>query len=149
MAWQTALDRRLERSADRLERIDWSNALLRLSARSSAQLVAIDWHRGVDERVRRASMQLVSLEQRVEALSPVRVLERGYAVVRAPDGGVIRAADQVVPGQKIAVQVAKGTFTAVVAAPATTGPLVDPTPTSQLSPPSQDNRAAASPAGQE
>ena len=156
VAWQTALDRRLERSADRLARIDWSNAVLRLSARSEARLTAIDWSnamlrhsararvrlaaidwsRGVDERVRRASLQLDGLGQRVEALSPVRVLERGYAVVRTADGAVVRAGDQVQAGDVIGVQVASGRFSAVVDGPS---PSAEPPPSStqQLSFPQQ------------
>ena len=126
IAWQTALDRRLERCAERVERIDWTNALLRLSARSSARLSAIDWHRGIDERLRRAGLRLDGLEQRVEALSPVRVLERGYAVVRTAAGEVVRADAQVAHGAVIDVQVASGRFSAVVGSTATGTPSATP-----------------------
>jgi exodeoxyribonuclease VII large subunit len=44
----------------------------------------------------------------------VRVLERGYAVVRAADGQVVRDAADVRPGDEIDVQVATGRFAATV-----------------------------------
>jgi exonuclease VII large subunit len=44
----------------------------------------------------------------------VRVLERGYAVVRLDDGTVVRDAAQVGVHSGVQVQLAKGSFGAVV-----------------------------------
>jgi exodeoxyribonuclease VII large subunit len=50
----------------------------------------------------------------MEALSPVRVLERGYAVVRTADGSVLRDASASSPGHRLDVELARGRLTAVV-----------------------------------
>ena len=52
---------------------------------------------------------------RLEGLSPLAVLARGYAVVRrASDGAVVRSADQLVRGERISVRVAEAEFEAAV-----------------------------------
>ena len=82
--------RRLERAADRLEFV---HPQRRLDAARAG--LAAEW-------------------RQVEALSPMRVLERGYAVVRRADGSVVRAAADVAAGDAIDVQVASGRIAARV-----------------------------------
>ena len=65
-------------------------------------------------RVAEAARLLESRRLRLEALSPVRVLERGYAVVRTADGSVVRDAGSVGPGSRIGVELAAGRLGAVV-----------------------------------
>jgi exodeoxyribonuclease VII large subunit len=63
----------------------------------------------------RAKAALVSLEREREALSHVRVLERGYAVVRrSGSAGALRDATDVEAGDKVAITLAKGAFVAAV-----------------------------------
>jgi exodeoxyribonuclease VII large subunit len=64
---------------------------------------------------------LVAKRQRLERLvlqlderSPLRVLERGYAIVYDADGNVVRAAEQVAIGDEVAVQLARGRLAAEV-----------------------------------
>ena len=45
---------------------------------------------------------------------PLRVLERGYAIVYDAAGNVVRAADQVAPGDSLAIQLARGRITTEV-----------------------------------
>jgi len=73
-----------------------------------------------DLRVR-AERMLVVKRQRLERLmvqlderSPLRVLERGYAIVYDAAGNVVRAAAQVTTGDEIRVQVARGRIRAEV-----------------------------------
>jgi exodeoxyribonuclease VII large subunit len=47
-------------------------------------------------------------------LSPLATLDRGYAVVVGPTGDLIRAADQLHPGDGVRVRVATGHFRADV-----------------------------------
>ena len=80
----------------------------------------------VDELSRRAFMSiayrvnlqknhLAGTQKRLEALSPLAVLARGYAVVtRKADGGVVSRVAQVKPGQQIRVRVVDGQFDAEV-----------------------------------
>jgi len=65
-------------------------------------------------RVAAAHALLVGQRRQMEALSPARVLERGYAVVRRPGGTVVRRADQVGVGDAVEVQLAAGSLGATV-----------------------------------
>jgi exodeoxyribonuclease VII large subunit len=65
-------------------------------------------------RVVEAADRLESRRLQLEALSPVRVLERGYAVVRSADGAVVRDAARLVAGDRLAVQLARGAVAARV-----------------------------------
>jgi exodeoxyribonuclease VII large subunit len=114
---------RLERAAGTLLR-EWQldlearrTGLQRASPRARVQ----DGRQRLDEADRRArtallhflQIQRARLEgqgQRLDALSPGAVLSRGYAVVRRPDGEVIRRAGQVLPGDPLQVRVQEGQF---------------------------------------
>ena len=66
-------------------------------------------------RLTRAAGRLAALEGRLESLSPRRVLERGYAVVReGATGAVVRHAGQVAPGDHLTVLLAHGALQATV-----------------------------------
>ena len=47
-------------------------------------------------------------------MSPLRVLERGYALVYGPDGRLLRVAHAAQPGEQILARLAEGTLTARV-----------------------------------
>jgi exodeoxyribonuclease VII large subunit len=47
---------------------------------------------------------------RLDALSPLRVLDRGYALVRAPAGGIVTSVTQASPGDALEVRLADGTL---------------------------------------
>ena len=111
--WQTALDRRVDRARERLSRIDRTRAVDGLVRRSTDRLSSIDWHRGVAVRAASSHARLTSLHAQVAALSPARVLERGYAVVRTANGDVVRDAGAVVGGALLDIRVAQGAFFAV------------------------------------
>src|SRR5262249_34336866 len=56
---------------------------------------------------------LVAQKQaRLEALSPLAVLARGYAIASTEDGHAIRSADEVALGQEVSVRVHHGRFAA-------------------------------------
>jgi exodeoxyribonuclease VII large subunit len=59
--------------------------------------------------------QLAQAGARLDALSPLAVLGRGYALVRrARDGAIVRRADQVSPGEPLSVRVAEAEIDALV-----------------------------------
>jgi exodeoxyribonuclease VII large subunit len=62
------------------------------------------------DRAQRAA----SLTARLDALSPLAVLNRGYAIVFGPDGSILRDATQVAPHQEIRARLARGTVRANV-----------------------------------
>lgn len=47
---------------------------------------------------------------KLDALSPLKVLGRGYAVARTEDGGILRSSDQVQPGDRIELRLAQGSL---------------------------------------
>ncbi|WP_405001170.1 exodeoxyribonuclease VII large subunit [Isoptericola haloaureus] len=61
-----------------------------------------------------ASGDVGRLAAQVRALSPASTLERGYAVVQRGDGAVVRAADEVSPGDGVHVRLAAGALEAEV-----------------------------------
>ena len=66
-------------------------------------------------RLERGERDLGARRAQVEALSPARVLERGYAVVRrAADARVVRHPDDADVGDRLVVTVAGGELGAVV-----------------------------------
>jgi exodeoxyribonuclease VII large subunit len=64
-------------------------------------------------RIESDRRRAVGAEHRLAALSPLGVLERGYAIVSGPRGLVRRAAD-VGPGDGLTLRVAEGSIDAVV-----------------------------------
>lgn len=62
--------------------------------------------------------QLEGAAARLDALSPLAVLGRGYAIVQNAAGAAVRDAAEVTPGDSVNVRVHRGTFTARVVATA-------------------------------
>jgi len=58
--------------------------------------------------------QVERYASRLEALSPLRVLERGYALVYGPDGKLLRSAASVVAYDTVTARLAEGSFRARV-----------------------------------
>ncbi len=125
--WSDALTRRLEREAHRLDRLDLDAVLDRRIAVATHDLAMVDWQRPIGRRLERAGMDLEGKRLRIEALSPERVLERGYAVVRS-NGAVIRHVETLSPGDEVNVTLAAGSFAAIVLASSHTTSLSPPPP---------------------
>ena len=70
--------------------------------------------RTIGHRLDVATAELEHTQARVRALSPQATLDRGYAVVRRPDGTVVRAATEVGPGEPLKLRLAEGELNAVV-----------------------------------
>ena len=58
--------------------------------------------------------RFIHLTASLEAMSPLKVLSRGYSVVRAEDGALVTDASRVQVGGRIHVQMKKGSLTACV-----------------------------------
>ena len=58
--------------------------------------------------------RLEQLSGQIEALSPLAILERGYALVFDSSGRLLKDAEQVSPGDEILARLLRGTVTAVV-----------------------------------
>ncbi|MBQ8927082.1 MAG: exodeoxyribonuclease VII large subunit [Oscillospiraceae bacterium] len=64
----------------------------------------------------RRHQALCSMQERLQALDPLRILERGYAAVYRQDGTLVSSVSRVQPDEEITVSVADGTIRAKVVA---------------------------------
>jgi exodeoxyribonuclease VII large subunit len=72
----------------------------------------------LSHRLDRAASELQHTVARLRSLSPLSILERGYAVVRrAADGAVLRSPDDAPVGEELRIRVAEGELTAKVVQP--------------------------------
>jgi exodeoxyribonuclease VII large subunit len=81
--------------------------------------------RALEQRISRDSEVLGQTLARVRALSPLKTLERGYAIVQGAEGTVVRDAGTVTAGQQLGVRLAAGRLT--VSVESVTAPTI-PTP---------------------
>jgi exodeoxyribonuclease VII large subunit len=70
--------------------------------------------RSLERTLRRTGAQLGSFDARLRSLSPLAVLDRGYALVLGADGTVIRSIDQVVKGDRVRTRLSDGEFGSTV-----------------------------------
>jgi exonuclease VII large subunit len=77
-------------------------------------------------RLDRQRAELGRVGAQLAALSPLAVLDRGYAMARRADGSIVRSADTVRAGERLALRLARGqlevTVDAVTAGPGGAGP---------------------------
>ena len=103
---------------------DTADILLRLGRLSPQRKVQDDRQR-LDELLERAvrslsahqrlrHAQVDGLSSRLQALSPLAVLQRGYAVLRGPGGRILQSVSQVKPGDIVEVRIQDGDLTAQV-----------------------------------
>ncbi len=74
-------------------------------------------HAGMEAVVRRDGNRLQRLAAQLDALSPLRILDRGYAVPVGADGPVLKRRDEFVPGAPFRLRVADGDVAARVESP--------------------------------
>jgi exodeoxyribonuclease VII large subunit len=105
------LRERLERLRATLAR-DARRALERARQTLAADRERLD--RAPTLLVERKRGRLEALSGRLRALSPRATLARGYAIVRADDGRIVRSAGALTPGSRVEVELAEGGFGAKV-----------------------------------
>lgn len=64
--------------------------------------------------IHRNKQQFISLTSKLDAMSPLKVLVRGYAMVQAEDGAVMKSVSQIHVGDTISVSLSDGVFDAEV-----------------------------------
>jgi exodeoxyribonuclease VII large subunit len=105
---------RLNLLAERLRRHDPSVRIA--STQRRLQQATERLHRTAAQTIATRQTRLNRAATRLEALSPVAVLSRGYALVYAQDGTLLRSAADTAPGQSIHARLGKGTLEAQVTA---------------------------------
>jgi exodeoxyribonuclease VII large subunit len=76
--------------------------------------------RAMERTLHAESARLQALGARLHALSPLAVLDRGYALVLDERGALIRSAHRVIPGQRVSTRMSDGAFTSRVESAETT-----------------------------
>ena len=104
--------RRLDVASSRVRHFDF---------RRSLAMVRSQLESGTDAVVNAFRTQLAQqrsvterLTAQLEALSPVKILERGYALVFDANGALVKNAEKLAPGTEITARVARGAFSAEV-----------------------------------
>jgi exodeoxyribonuclease VII large subunit len=67
--------------------------------------------RAIERQLQVESSSVGSLDARLHSLSPLAVLDRGYALVIGTDGAIVRSIAQLSPDQAVTTRVADGSFT--------------------------------------
>ncbi|MEX0269812.1 exodeoxyribonuclease VII large subunit [Leptolyngbyaceae cyanobacterium UHCC 1019] len=114
-----ALQHRLEVNRDRLQRVRTRLQQLKLDRKLAHEAQMLGWMRqkliqSNGEQLQRATQYVQLLQQKLNTLDPKAVLKRGYAVVRASNGDIVRSADTLALGQDLLVQLAEGQATMTV-----------------------------------
>jgi len=114
-----AVNRRLRLHAQRIvpltERLRRQNISVRIAiAQRRLQTANERLLRGATRSIAIGQNRLNRAAARLEALSPLAVLSRGYALVYAEDGTLLRSAAETAPGQTIRARLAEGTLTAKI-----------------------------------
>lgn len=110
----------LDQSRDRLERARTAYAFREALPRrlAEARLALGRSRSALDDaivaRVHDRRRHAIALADRLRALSPKLVLERGYALVRGPDGTFVRSADKLKSGDTVTLEFAAGEADATV-----------------------------------
>jgi exodeoxyribonuclease VII large subunit len=71
--------------------------------------------RSLERTLRRWAARVGALDAHLRSLSPLGVLERGYALVLDSDGEVIRSVSQIVQGERVKTRLHDGEFSSTVA----------------------------------
>ena len=64
--------------------------------------------------IHRAKNRYIGVTAKLDAMSPLKVLTRGYAMAQTEDGSVLKSVSQVNPGDKIKISISDGTLSAAV-----------------------------------
>ncbi len=116
---EAALDVQLRHRQSRVAEL--AAAVLRRDPRQAvahARAHLIDYRsrirRSIEQALHASRSRLSALDARLHSLSPLAVLDRGYALVLTPEGSLIRSVTQVATGVQVTTRLADGAFAARV-----------------------------------
>ncbi|MCF0235029.1 MAG: exodeoxyribonuclease VII large subunit, partial [Thermoguttaceae bacterium] len=123
--WRTrmrrAVDLRLQRAEERLARLASSRAMTApgeiLTEKRGRKLTELELrlNKNADDVLARAELKMATTAAKLEALSPIAALARGYSLTtRKRDGALLRRAADVEIGEIIETRLAEGTIRSVV-----------------------------------
>ena len=118
-AMAAALNRQLKLAGQRLDALAASPALRSPTAylerkEKDLQLLKSRMITAQERMISASNARFVSCVAKLDAMSPLKVLSRGYAMAQTGDGKLLRSVEQVAPGDNITVSISDGTITASV-----------------------------------
>lgn len=116
---QAAVSSRMEEERARLLRLSGSRVLTDPMAPIRDKRVLLDWQQSrltaqMQALTHRQRNRLSSLSGALDAMSPLKVLARGYSLAQDEDGKVLASVDQVQPGQAILLRLSDGSLDCTV-----------------------------------
>ena len=110
------MDRELRRRREAVDRLKASPFLQSPLRGIQEKRLLLDYQqqrlvRGMEARLAARRQTMGRLAAALEAMSPFKVLSRGYSITQGQDGVVVSAIDQVKPGDTLSVRVSDGTIT--------------------------------------
>ena len=108
-----AMGRKLDSARKDLDRAARCRALQDPMNYVDDKRMVLDYQReklaaGLNAALNRERQRFGQLASKLDALSPLKVLGRGYAIPRKADGGVVRSVTDVAPGDPLKLRVADG-----------------------------------------
>lgn len=82
--------------------------------RNALELLCSKMISGYSSRLNRSKQQFLMQTAKLDAMSPLKVLTRGYSVTKNQEGKVVSSVGQVLPGDAISVTVCDGDIQAIV-----------------------------------
>lgn len=118
-AMAAALSRQLKLAAQRLDALAASPALRSPTAylerkEKDLRLLKNRMISAQERMISASNARFVSCVAKLDAMSPLKVLSRGYAMAQTENGELLRSIHQVNPGNSILVNISDGTITASV-----------------------------------
>ena len=112
---EQAASHRLQRERQHLKRLADSRVMTRPQAYFQDKRVLLDYQtdrlvHGLERTAALRRQQFGRLAAALDAMSPLKVLGRGYAIARKEDGGVIASVRDAVPGERFALRLSDGTL---------------------------------------
>jgi exodeoxyribonuclease VII large subunit len=101
-----ARQHRLTQLRTRLERVRPDRQLA--AERDRLTLLRHRLRRAIDSHRRSATQEQLRLTERLQALDPRSILQRGYAVVRQQNGTIVRQSDRLRLGEELKIQLDRG-----------------------------------------
>ena len=110
-----AMDRTLQQQRQRVQRVQGSPFLQSPLRSIQEKRLLLDYQQqrmahGMEHQVQAHRQAMGRLAASLEALSPFRVLGRGYSITQGQDGAVVSAIGQVKAGDSLSVRVSDGTI---------------------------------------
>ena len=118
-----AMGRRLERARRELEQAGRCRALQDPMNYINDRRMLLDYQRdrlahGLTGAMGRERERFARLAAALDALSPLKVLGRGYAIPQRSDGAVLRSAKEAMPGETLRLRMTDGKVSCKVIEPA-------------------------------